>query len=812
MKVQKFGGTSVGNIEAIKKLMAIVAASGEKIIVVSAFSGVTDSLVLAARAAEQKQNYAEILFGLQDRHHQAAAALVAGSHTQEVSSNIDKSFKELNDLFHGVALLNDLSKRTLDHIMSFGERLSAMIIAEALSAEGIGSDFVDARDIIKTDANFGCARYLERETLECVRNRLANIDRVAVVTGFIGSTMDGLTTTLGRGGSDFTAGILGACLGAEEIQIWTDVDGMLTADPRVVPAAFLIDEISYEEALEMTHFGAKVLHPPTLQPAMQKGIPIRIKNTFNPEGHGTCIMKRAKTSRYPVRGLASIPSVSLLRLQGPGMPGVTGIAGRMFSALARAKVNLILITQASSEISICCAVSPGDAVEGARAMKEEFSLEISAGLIEEPGIESDQSIIAVIGEQMKRRTGIAGRVFSALGRNGINVVAIAQGSSELNISTVVAARDRAKALNTLHDAFFLAGIRTVNLFLVGTGLIGSTLLAQIEKQKSKLLKDSSIRVNLVGLVNSRKMLIDPEGIDTGSWRAALHSAEKTDIGQYVAAMKSLNLPSACFCDCTASEWLPEFYAGILASSIAIVTPNKRANAGPLERYRELKEIVREKDIVYGYETTVGAGLPIIGTLHDLVACGDNIHKIEAVLSGTISFIFNELGEGKSFSSLVLDAKAKGYTEPDPRDDLGAVDAARKTLILIREAGFALDYKDIRIEPLLPPRCAEAPGVEAFLRALPEVDAHFEALARSAASRNMALRYVATIQPDSAVLALKEFSPDSPFYNLRGTDNLVAFTTERYSQNPLVVRGPGAGADVTAGGVFADILKTAQSYL
>jgi len=812
MQVLKFDGASAGSPEAIRNLIAIAKKSGQKCFVVSAFSGVTDDLICAATDAEKRRDYSGILDSLRERHRQVAQALMPGNRADSTLASIERLFGELGELLHGVNLLSDLSDRIMDQIMSFGERLSAEIIADALSYEGLPAKPIDAREFIKTDSSFGAAHWIEEETRPRIADKFALLDSAVIVTGFIGSTMEGYTTTLGRGGSDLTASILGACLGAEEIQFWTETDGMLSAEPQFVNDTIVIDEISYEEALEMTHFGAKGLQPSSLQPAMHARIPLRILNSFRPEGSGTLIVERAKESRYPVRGLASISSIALLSIRGLGMPGVTGIAGRMFSALAKASVNVILITQASSELSICCAVSPGEALLGADALRKEFALEIETGLIGDPSIESDLSVVAVVGEQMKKRTGISGRVFTALGRNGVNVVAIAQGSSELNISIVTSSKNRAKALNVIHDSFFLAGIRTVNLFLAGTGLIGSTLLAQIAAQKEKLLNEHSIRIHLIGILNSRAMLIDAEGIDASCWKERLSSAREADLGEFVGTMMGMNLPSACFCDCTASEKPPEFYRDILGASIAVVTPNKRANAGPLERYKALKETVKQKDVFYGYETTVGAGLPVLGTLHDLVACGDAIAKIEAVLSGTISFIFNGLGKGKSFSSLVFEAKEKGYTEPDPRDDLGAIDVARKTLILIREAGFPIDIDDIAIQPLLSEKLAKASSIADFLEALPEMDAAFDDRVSAAAATGKVLRYVATILPGSASLSLREYGPESPFYNLSGTDNLVMFTTARYSSDPLVVRGPGAGAAVTAGGVFADILKTAQSYL
>lgn len=814
MKVLKFGGTSVGSVQAIEKLIGIVQHSGERIIVVSAFSGITDTLIKAVNLAVSSGDFLETLESLKNRHLETARSLIPeifnrADVLQETAQYITSMIKELEKLLTGVSLLHEKTARTLDLALSYGERLSAFIIAKAFAARGQHAEFVDAREIIRTDDQFGSAHYLEQESRELIRARLSERTTIAVVTGFIGATESGITTTLGRGGSDLTAGILGAALDAEEIQIWTDVDGILTADPRLVRDAFVIDEISYAEALEMSHFGAKVLHPPTILPAMVRGIPIRIKNTFNADAPGTLIAKKAASSGYPVRGLASIADIALIRIQGPGMPGVTGIAARMFGALASAQVNVILITQASSELSICCAINPLDGQKAIKAISCEFELEIKAGLIQKPSIEEDLSVVAVVGERMKRKTGIAGKVFSALGRNGINVVAIAQGSSELNISIVVARRDRGKALQTIHDAFFLSGIRTVNLFLVGTGLIGSTLLSQIARQQDDLRRKHSIAIKVAGICNSRHMLLREEGIELATWREALDSADKANLDVFIDGMIAMNLPSACFCDCTASDEPGRHFEKILKSSIAIVTPNKRANAGEKSTYGRLVNLSREKGNIYRYETTVGAGLPVIGPLQDLVASGDTIHKIEAVLSGTISYLFNSLEEGRKFSEIIKEAKVKGYTEPDPRDDLSALDAARKTLILIREAGFNLDFKDIKIAPLLPQSCLSVPTIEEFLEILPSVDEAYEAKRREAARNGNVLRYVSEITPIHASIMLKEFGPKSPFYNLVGTDNMVVFTTDRYAENPLIVRGPGAGAEVTAGGVFADILKLAE---
>lgn len=813
MRVLKFGGTSVGNPEAIRALVSIAKDTGERVFVVSAFSGITDSLLQAAKLACDGQDWRQVFGAIATRHREMIAQLLSGDHRDSATNLSEKSLDELSSLLLGISLVHDLSPRTLDLVASFGERMSAPIVAHALSQAGIEAEAVDARELIVTDDKFGQARWLESDT-ECkVKAFFKDMTRVAVVTGFIAATPDGVTTTLGRGGSDFTAGILGACLGAEEIQIWTDVDGIMTADPRAVGDAFVIPEISYLEAMEMSHFGAKVLHPPTILPAMAKGIPVRIKNTFHPSAPGTLIVRSSAPSTWPVRGIAAIPSISLLLLQGPGLPGVTGIAGRMFAALARAGVNAILITQGSSELSICCAVLPQDAERGAKALKEEFTYEIGAGTIQRPAIEGGLSVIAVVGEMMKHRSGISGRVFKALGRNGINVVAIAQGSSELNISIVVGAQDRGKAMSAIHDAFFLAGVRTVNVFLAGTGLIGGTLLSQICAQQDRLLREHSIRVRIAGIANSRKMLIDPKGIEIERWREKLDAqGAETDLAGYVRQLRDLNLPNACLCDCTASDAPVRHYETALSASISVVTPNKRANSGPLERYERLMRLSRSLDVPYRYETTVGAGLPVIGTIQDLVASGDDIFEIEAVLSGTISFIFNSLGPNTSFSALVKRAKELGYTEPDPRDDLSAKDIARKAIILARESGYRLDESAVRIEPLISRRLSQAPSVETCLSLLPEMDEPMETSRASAARSGRVLRYVATVSSGEARISLREYGPESPFYSLTGTDNMVVIHSRRYSENPLVIRGPGAGADVTAGGVFADILKTAESYI
>ncbi len=813
MKVMKFGGTSVGSPEAVKRLIGIVKDSGEKLVVVSAFSGVTDSLIRAAKAAATGDaTFKDILTALRKRHRLMAETLTTGGYGTETDAWLSETLGELGSMLLGISLVRELSVHSLDLIMSFGERMSAFIISRAFLSAGLEAEFTDARDIVKTDESYGCAACKYDLTNTLVRAALFGPDSIHVITGFIASSEKGDTTTLGRGGSDLTASILGAALKVDEIEIWTDVDGIMTSDPRLVPEAFRIDEITYEEALELSHFGAKVLHPPTVAPAMAQGIPIRIKNSFNPACPGTLITSSAAPSEYPVRGIASIKHIALIRVQGSGMVGSTGMAGRVLGCLSRIKANVVLITQASSQHSICCAVSHDDAERSSQALMSEFELEMLAGAIEPPLVETDRAIIAVVGERMKRRTGISGRVFHALGRNGVNIIAIAQGSSELNISAVINAADEAKALNAVHRAFFLSGIRSVNLFLVGTGLIGKTLLSQIAAQKEQLLSSLSVRINLIGVANSRRMVIDPAGIDPALWKDALDTGETCDLGAYVDRMKKLNLPNTAFCDCTASENIPDFYLDLLNNAVTIVTPNKRANAGPLKRYKDLVGVSRETGIPYCYETTVGAGLPIIGPLQDLVASGDRINRIEAVLSGTISFILNSFIEGRKFSELVREAKERGYTEPDPRDDLSAMDAARKALILAREWGYDMHFEDMVIEPILPKACFEAPSVDAFFEILASFDAVMEKKRAEAAAQGGMLRYVAVIEGGKASLRLRVATEKDPFLNLVGTDNMVVFTTDRYNELPLVVKGPGAGAAVTAGGVFADIVKIAKTIV
>ncbi|MDR0655174.1 MAG: bifunctional aspartate kinase/homoserine dehydrogenase I [Treponema sp.] len=833
MLVLKFGGTSVGSPGAVRNIISILNDPDHRekdgIVVVSALSGVTDSLINQARLAEGGDvSYGLRVRELRERHAGMAAAFLKGSDMETALADLDKLIGELTQYLDGIALLGELSKRILDSVMSFGERLSASLITRILLAEGIDADFVDSRNLLRTDSNFGNARCLQEISFSNIRSHLKSGrgGRIKVVTGFIGSTEGGVTTTLGRGGSDLSAAIFGAALAVEVVEIWTDVDGILTADPRLVKNAFTIGEISYVEAMELSHFGAKVLFTPTIKPALEKGIPIRIRNTFNVSGPGTWIRREAVQGDYAIRGISSMQDVALVRVQGSGMVGVSGFSSRLFGALARRGINIILITQSSSEYSICFAIIPRDAPAAKDSINEEFGREIAAGSIDPPVIEGGLSIIAVVGSRMKRSSGISGKVFHALGRNGVNVVAIAQGSSELNISAVVTQQDEAKAINSIHEAFFLSGVRSVNLFLVGIGLIGGTLLEQLAGQQELLAENHMIRINLVAAANSKRMAFSAGGLDPAEVKNLLNDSKPgtvlrpgTDplvqdfnLELFIEKMKSFNMPNTCFCDCTASDSVSSVYGDILRSSIPVVTPNKRANAGSLDYYRLLTGFSRDRGIPYLYETTVCAGLPVISTLRDLSLSGDKVLRIEAVLSGTLSFIFNNYDGGKTFSALVREAKAAGYTEPDPRDDLNAMDAARKALILARECGMNLEFPAVSIEPILPPACFEAEDVETFFKELEKSDEAFEKRRLAAAAAGKSLRYVAVIEEGKASLSLREEESGSPFRSLVDSDNIVVITTARYSRLPMVIKGPGAGAQVTAGGVFADIVRIARTLV
>ncbi|MDR2922841.1 MAG: bifunctional aspartate kinase/homoserine dehydrogenase I [Treponema sp.] len=830
MKILKFGGTSVGSPEGINRILGIAKSRNLKkegaIIVVSAFSGITDALIGIARKAASGEAITEKFGEIEARHKNAAAHFLKAADRKAAVADVSVLLTELNRILEGIALLGELSTRTLDLIMSFGERLSASIIARIFCANAMEAAFLDARSLIVSNDRFGNAQYISHPTYENIYsffNGHAKKSKapIHIATGFIAATKEGQTTTLGRGGSDLTAAIFGAALGVEEVEIWTDVDGIQTADPKLVKNSFRINEMLYTEAMEISHFGAKVLFPPTIKPALEKGIPISIRNTFNPEGEGTRIVNEAAEGEYPIRGISSINRIALLQLQGPGMVGVAGFSARVFGALARRGISVILISQSSSEYSICFAVMPDEARNAELALEEEFKQEIQTGGIEKPRTETELSIIAVVGSRMKSTSGVSGKFFHALGRNGINIVAIAQGSSEINISAVISRQDESKALNAVHEAFFQPTNRSVNLFLIGTGNIGGTLLEQLAGHRKTLADKDKIHINLAGVANVDRMVFSPNGLDPKKTIALLNGEGKEENGQetmpfnlvkFIDKMISFNLPNACFCDCTANEDIASSYGKILGASIPVVTPNKKANSGALKYYHFLKGYSRERGIPYLYETTVCAGLPVISTLRDLTLSGDKIRRIEAVLSGTLSFIFNNFDGKKTFSALVRDAKAKGYTEPDPRDDLNAMDAARKALILAREIGQQLEFANVEIEPILPKDCFSKKNVDDFFTELEKSDDAFEKRRAEAAAKGMALRYVALIEEGSVKLTLRSEPANSPFRSLTDSDNMVVITTERYSKLPMVIKGPGAGAQVTAGGIFADIVRVSRTLV
>ncbi len=815
MKILKFGGSSVGNPGRIKKVIEIIqnsAAENKKIAAVfSAFQGVTDQLInISKLASNGNSSYEEILKEIEKRHIAAAKELIDVKRQSSILASLKMNLNELDDVVHGVFLVKEISPRTLDFIMSFGERMSAYLIAEALKDKGTDAEFLDSRKLVKTDDNFGSARINFEATNKNISSYFKSNNKTQIITGFIGTTLNNETTTIGRGGSDYTASIFGAALNVDEIQIWTDVDGVLTANPTKVKKAFSLESITYEEAMELSHFGAKVIHPPTMQPAMNKKIPIRIKNTFSPDFAGTVIQEKNPEQSFAIKGISSIDNIALLRVQGSGMIGVAGIAQRIFGALARKYINIILITQASSEHSLCIAVLPQFAESARQAIKDEIKYEIRDNLINEPLVENDLSIIAIVGENMRRTPGISGKVFQALGRNGVNIVAIAQGSSELNISTVVSKANESKALNALHDAFFLSLTKSLHVFLAGTGLIGSTMLKQIQNQYEFLKKEYSLSINIAGLANSDKMYVDGNGIDIEQWKNKLSSeGTKSNINRFVKEMINLNLPNSVFVDCTSSDAVVAKYKSILDSAISIVTPNKKANSGSYSYYKDLRHSAFIHNVKFMYETNVGAGLPIIGTLQDLVTSGDKVLKIEGVLSGTLSYIFNSYTSGKKFSEIVAEAKEKGYTEPDPRDDLKGTDVARKLLILAREIGLQLELDDVKVENLVPEEARNSRSIDSFFNKLKKYDDSFEKRRSQAEAENKVLRYIAKLENGKAEIALQAVEKNHPAYLLNGSDNILIFTTKHYEIRPIVIKGPGAGADVTAAGVFADVIRIAN---
>jgi len=810
MKVLKFGGSSVGSPDRIRSIIQIVRTrlQNEKLmILVSAFQGVTDSLIQLSQCAwKGDERYQQLFEQLRTRHANAVLDLLPAN-AEAVLKRVEAKLSELKDVVHGVYLVKECSPRTLDFVMSFGERLSAYIISEAFRQNGIACHYLDARHVIRTDNHFGHAKVDFKTTNQLIAQHFESSTELQIATGFIATSESGETTTLGRSGSDYTAAIFAGALKAESLEIWTDVDGMMTADPRKVKKAFTVEEMTYEEAMELSHFGAKVIFPATMQPAMIHHIPIYIKNTFNPSFPGTRISAQSNDMVLTIKGISSMGKLSLLSLQGSGMQGVVGVSKRLFSALANEKINVILISQASSEHSICLAVESVLAASAKRAIEAEFFYEMQTVEMGEVEVEHEMAVIAIVGENMKHNPGTSGRMFHALGKNGINVNAIAQGSSELNISAVIREADVAKALNVLHEAFFLSDKKVVHLYLVGTGLIGKQLMQMIDEQFTYLAAQQLLEVHLVGVADSKKMLFNAEGFQLQNLNEQKNAeGEPMNMSLFLQRMKEQNLSNSIFVDCTASEEITAFYEEILESNISIVTPNKKANSGSLEKYQRLRSTALSRGVRFLYETNVGAGLPVINTLNDLVLSGDRVKRIEAVLSGTMNFIFSSFDGSISFSEVVRQAKEHGYTEPDPRDDLSGTDVGRKILILAREAGMPLELKDISIESMVPEDCATVKGVDAFFKQLKKHNDYFERIRSKAQAQGQRLRYRALLEDGKASVSLAGVGADHPFYSLRGSDNIILLTTERYHDQPMVIRGPGAGASVTAAGVFADIIR------
>ena len=808
MKVLKFGGSSVANTENIKQVLSIVAKTSKDnkvAVVVSAFGKTTNNLIAGANLAlEDITKAKEIVSSIKEVHHQVIDDLIV-KNINEVYVEVDSLFDRLTSIYEGVSLLQELSDKTLAKVCSFGERLSSYIIANA-AKETLNATHKDSRTLISTNDDFLNAQVNFKITNKNITDFFKkNKHQVTLLGGFISSNIKEETTTLGRGGSDYSAAIYAAALNADELQIWTDVSGMYTANPRVVKQAFAIPEISYEEAMELSHFGAKVLYPPTIQPALRKEIPIRIKNTFDPENFGTLISNNPKNGN-DVKGISHIEDISLITLEGGGMIGIPGFSKRLFETLSVAKINVVFITQASSEHSICVGVYENDTVKAKQLLDEVFSIEIARKKIKPIIVENDLAIIAVVGESMKNYQGLSGQMFSALGRNNVNVRAIAQGSSEKNISAVINKNDAKKALNTLHEQFFEEKTKQLNLFVTGVGNVGERFLAQLHQQKKFLKENLKLKIKVIGISNSRKMFFDSDGIDLKNWKQNLENGESTSLEGFYKKVKESNLINSVFIDNTANQAVSEVYEKYLRESISVVTCNKIACASNFDNYKTLKQVSRKYNASFLFETNVGAGLPIIDTLKNLINSGDRVHKIQAVLSGSLNFVFNNFDEDSTFHDVVAQAQKEGYTEPDPKIDLSGVDVARKILILARESGYQLELEDIKNNAFLPEEALKTTNNEDFYAELTKHENHFQKIYQQADSKNCRLKYVAEFVNGKANVGLQNIATDHPFYNLEGSDNIVLFFTDRYPENPLIIKGAGAGADVTASGIFADVIR------
>jgi bifunctional aspartokinase / homoserine dehydrogenase 1 len=811
MKVLKFGGTSVANAENIKLVLdiAINKAQEEKlVVVVSALSKVTDLLQLAAsKAAANDESFKDIVTEIEKKHLEALKQLIPVSEQSGLLSHIKRIINHLETLLDGCFLLGELSSRTLDTILSFGELLSSYIIAEALKQKLKDSIYKDSRELIKTNNQFGKATVNFELSNHLIADFFASNDnQVVVMPGFIATSEDGIITTLGRGGSDYTAAIIAGALNASDLEIWTDVNGMFTANPKIVKQAQPIATISYQEAMELSHFGAKVLYPPTIQPVLRKNIPILIKNTFEPKAEGTLISNIVSAQVNPVKGITHIDNITLITLEGSGMIGVAGSSKRLFEVLSNESINVIFITQASSEHSICIGILNSDAETAEIAINKAFQIEISQNKIDPCIVEQNLCIIALVGENMKNHQGLSGRMFSTLGKNNVNIRAIAQGASERNISVVINERDVKKALNTLHENFFEENTKQLNLFVMGVGNVGEKFIEQIHQQRKFLKENLKINVRVIAVSNSRKMLFDEDGISLKEWQSLLKNGETANKEQFITNVKALNLRNSIFVDITANADVSKTYDQYLKQNVAVVTCNKIACSSAYDNYKNLKSLSRQFNAPFLFETNVGAGLPIIDTVKNLIASGDKVHKIQAVLSGSLNFIFNNFDENNTFHDVVKEAGVQGFTEPDPKIDLSGIDVARKILILIRESGYQMEIEDIENKSFLPKECMGTTNNDAFFASLKEHARHFESILAEANQKESRLKFVAQFENGKASVGLQFIPKDHPFYNLEGKDNIVLFYTDRYVDQPLLIKGAGAGAAVTASGIFADVIR------
>ena len=811
MKVLKFGGTSVGSVKSILSLKRIVEKEARKqpiVVVVSALGGITDMLISTSRLAQEgKDEWKEQFEQMVDRHHKMIDTIITDTNDREMLFNkVDSLFEQLHSIYFGVYLIHDLSKKTLDAIVSYGERLSSNIVSTLVK----GSRWMDSRDFIKTTISPNGKIILDTDlTNHLVKKAFADLPRVSLVPGFISSDKDsGETTNLGRGGSDYTAAIIAADLDAEILEIWTDVDGFMTADPRVIKTAYTIDELSYVEAMELCNFGAKVVYPPTIYPVRIKNIPIKVKNTFNPEAPGTIIKDKIDNDHKPIKGISSIKNTSLITVSGLAMVGVIGVNRRIFTALADNGISVFMVSQASSENSTSIGVRDEDSADAARVLNNEFAAEIEDGAMYPMHVESKLATIAIVGENMKHAAGIAGKLFGTLGRSGISVIACAQGASETNISFVVRGAELRKAMNVLHDSFFLSEYKVLNLFICGIGTVGGKLIEQIRSQYDNLKEHSRLKLNVVGVASSHNAIYSRDGIDLANYKELLKASEPSDPEKLRDTILSMNIFNAVFVDCTASKEIAALYQSLLDHNVSIVAANKIAASSSYDDYTRLKETALRRGIKFLFETNVGAGLPIIGTINDLRNSGDRILKIEAVLSGTLNYIFNKISAQCPFSETVERAKEEGYSEPDPRIDLSGTDVVRKIVILAREAGYRVEQEDVEKHLFVPDHFFTG-SLEDFWKHLPELNADFEEKRKKLEEEGRRWRFIATMDHGKVSVALRDTTQDSPFYNLEGSNNIVLLTTERYKEYPMLIQGYGAGASVTAAGVFANIISIAN---